>query len=182
LKKTYHELIVLRDTAQEDTLLSLFRHSLTYLLYDTSKAMLILYALADLRSHSIYDCINDLLLHLESSTSDYAPQTRSLCRRLQAELEVEGIVVPELKQVVKEREFVVPVTKVYFVDAKKFPNENCMITSLPLDFATNEILVCPFCGNFARKEPLLNWLREKRVCPVCYKPLSPDDCPEVVVK
>jgi len=75
----------------------------------------------------------------------------------------------------------VEVTKVYYLD-KEPKTAKCMISSLPLDFATDEILACPHCGNMANSLPLENWLSTKRQCPVCRKRLSIDDCPIVKLR
>ncbi|MHA1212936.1 MAG: hypothetical protein ACTSSH_10790 [Candidatus Heimdallarchaeota archaeon] len=75
----------------------------------------------------------------------------------------------------------VEVTKVYYLD-KEPKKAKCMISSLPLDFATDEILACPHCGNMANSLPLENWLSTKRQCPVCRKRLTIDDCPIVKLR
>ena len=73
------------------------------------------------------------------------------------------------------------VTKKYFLD--KIPtNTKCMITKIPLDFQKDIILVCPYCGNFAKKELFERWLLTKNHCPICKQVLILTDCPLVVLQ
>jgi hypothetical protein len=78
-------------------------------------------------------------------------------------------------------DIVVPITKIYYID--EIPsNAKCMITSLPLDFQVDDIVVCPYCSAWAKKELLANWLLEKNKCPVCQRELTIEDCPVVEVR
>jgi hypothetical protein len=91
--------------------------------------------------------------------------------------------VDTTKQPIKEeyqfdREVVVPITKVYFLDAAP-PDAKCMISGLKLDFKKETVVTCPFCNAWAKKDLLIGWLKEKEQCPVCSRKLTIDDCPIV---
>ncbi|MBD3191396.1 MAG: hypothetical protein GF308_12170 [Candidatus Heimdallarchaeota archaeon] len=56
----------------------------------------------------------------------------------------------------------------------------CMVSSLVIDFEEDEIVACPYCGNFAKKNLLAEWLKMKGICPICRKKLPLDLCPRVI--
>ncbi len=77
-----------------------------------------------------------------------------------------------------DNEIVVPISKIYYID--EIPNEaKCMITGLTFDFSTDEIVVCPYCSAWAKRELLASWLGENDFCPVCRRELHLSDCPTV---
>lgn len=57
----------------------------------------------------------------------------------------------------------------------------CMVTGLVLQFKDNNIIICPFCGNYAKKEALKDWLEIREICPVCKKSLQIHQCARVVI-
>ncbi len=88
--------------------------------------------------------------------------------------------VKEQKKFVDEvdNEIVVPISKIYYID--EIPTDaKCMITGLTFDFVADEIVVCPYCSAWAKKELLASWLSENDFCPVCRRELHLADCPTV---
>lgn len=61
-------------------------------------------------------------------------------------------------------------------------NIRCMVSSLVIDFGEDEIVACPYCGNFAKKNLLAEWLKLKGICPICKKKLQLALCPEVIAQ
>ena len=78
-----------------------------------------------------------------------------------------------------DNEFVVPISKIYYLEEIPY-DAKCMVTGLPLDFVTDEVIVCPYCSAWAKKELLASWLNENDFCPVCRRELYLKDCPTVV--
>ena len=77
-------------------------------------------------------------------------------------------------------ETVIPITKVYYLE--EMPDEaKCMVSGLRIDFLTDDVVVCPYCSAWAKKELLDSWLIENDFCPVCRRELTIKDCPEVQI-
>lgn len=77
-----------------------------------------------------------------------------------------------------DNEIVVPISKIYYLE--EIPGDaKCMITGLTVDFITDEIVVCPYCSAWAKRELLASWLGENDFCPVCRRELYLADCPIV---
>ncbi|MBN1330557.1 MAG: hypothetical protein JXA54_13870 [Candidatus Heimdallarchaeota archaeon] len=78
------------------------------------------------------------------------------------------------------KEIVVPITKIYYLEG--IPEKaRCMVSGLQLDFFADEIVVCPYCSAWAKKDLLSSWLNEKNSCPVCQRELDIEDCPLVQI-
>jgi hypothetical protein len=86
------------------------------------------------------------------------------------------------KEIPNKSESVIQISKVYFLEETPNIGNKCMVTSLPLDFDNERILVCPYCGRFALASALIKWLKIKAVCPACKRPLGLADCPEVLIR
>ncbi|MBN1328591.1 MAG: hypothetical protein JXA54_03870 [Candidatus Heimdallarchaeota archaeon] len=69
----------------------------------------------------------------------------------------------------------IPYAKVYYLDSMP-DNQLCMVSKLPLDFYKDSILACPFCGNMAQRDSLLQWLENRHICPICKRQLIASDC------
>ena len=78
-----------------------------------------------------------------------------------------------------DNEIVVPISKIYYIDEIPY-DAKCMVTGLKLDFITDDIIVCPYCSAWAKRELLSSWLIENNFCPVCRRELHLEDCPTVV--
>ena len=77
-----------------------------------------------------------------------------------------------------DMDIVVPITKVYFLE--DIPaTAKCMVSGLTIDFNIDEVVVCPYCSAFAKKDLITGWLSEKQKCPVCQRALKIADCPAV---
>ena len=77
-----------------------------------------------------------------------------------------------------DNEIVVPISKIYYIDEIPY-DAKCMVTGLKLDFITDDIIVCPYCSAWAKRELLASWLAENDFCPVCRRELHLQDCPTV---
>jgi rRNA maturation endonuclease Nob1 len=49
--------------------------------------------------------------------------------------------------------------------------DNCIVCSLRLT-RDDDVVWCPHCGGLAHRNHMLDWVRQKRCCPACDKPLS----------
>ncbi len=78
------------------------------------------------------------------------------------------------------KEIVIPITKIYYLESIP-ENARCMVSGLQLDFFADEIVVCPYCSAWAKKELLFSWLSENNFCPVCQRELHIKDCPIVQI-
>jgi len=75
-----------------------------------------------------------------------------------------------------DNEIVIPITKIYYLEG--IPERaKCMVSGLEINFLMDEIVVCPFCSAWAKKELLFSWLSENDFCPVCRRELLMKDCP-----
>lgn len=55
----------------------------------------------------------------------------------------------------------------------------CMVSHLRIHEEMEDIVICPFCRNFAKKILLKDWLKKKGSCPVCRELLKITDCENV---
>ncbi|MHA1212897.1 MAG: hypothetical protein ACTSSH_10595, partial [Candidatus Heimdallarchaeota archaeon] len=79
-----------------------------------------------------------------------------------------------------DNEIVIPITKIYYLEG--IPERaKCMVSGLELEFLMDEIVVCPFCSAWAKKDLLFSWLSENDFCPVCRRELHMKDCPLVQI-
>ena len=74
------------------------------------------------------------------------------------------------------------VTKVQFVSEEMLEKEKCMITGLPVNLKEEEFILCPYCGRYAKRELMENWLEEKNHCPVCREKLTIEECPKALIR
>ena len=55
----------------------------------------------------------------------------------------------------------------------------CMVSHLRIHEEMDDVVICPFCRNFAKKILLEDWLKKKGFCPVCREALKITDCERV---
>jgi len=189
----FKTILPLKEKKQIDELLQLAtKHSQSYGFLDQEKAKLATYVLIDLKSRDLGQILLEKITHSNRS------QNRQLLREfhlLALKLGYvdhiglyKSLIIGEettdkstKEQYQFDREVVVPITKVYFLDAQP-PDAKCMISGLKLDFKKETVVTCPFCNAWAKKDLLMGWLKEKEKCPVCSRKLTIDDCPEVKIQ
>jgi hypothetical protein len=191
--RIYKTVLPLKEKKQINELLKLAaKHSLSYGFLDQEKARLASYILIDFKSREIGQILIDRITH----------SNRNLNRKLLREFHLLALKLGYTDHIALykvlttgtetpgkssedqyqfDREIVVPITKVYFLDAQP-PDAKCMISGLKLDFKKETVVTCPFCNAWAKKDLLVGWLNEKQKCPVCSRKLTIDDCPEVKIQ
>ncbi|MBD3189475.1 MAG: hypothetical protein GF308_02475 [Candidatus Heimdallarchaeota archaeon] len=55
----------------------------------------------------------------------------------------------------------------------------CMVSHLRIHEEMDDVVICPFCRNFAKRILLEDWLKKKGSCPVCREVLKITDCEKV---
>lgn len=126
------------------------------------------YALIDLK---VEEMIGPLFDHMKT------PQNNSEILKV-----VDALIIklgyPNREAILKEIYMISPTKKEYIL--KKKPEKvTGMISGLPLNLEEDEIVICPFCGNYAKKELMNKWLQKKNPCPVCRKKILFAECPTV---
>ncbi|MHA1125266.1 MAG: hypothetical protein ACTSO7_07190 [Candidatus Heimdallarchaeota archaeon] len=192
-RKKYKVLLPLKEKENINELLVLSqKYSISNSYTDQEIAKLATYLLVDLKSRDIAVILKDRIL--QSNTSQAKLLLRAfhlLALKLGYEDHIalykilvggaKSIKQPSKEEYKFDREVVVPITKVYFLDAAP-PEAKCMISGLKIDFRKETIVTCPFCNAWAKKDLLIGWLKEKEQCPVCSRKLTIDDCPEVRIQ
>ncbi len=189
----YKALLPLKEKKDIKELLKLSRkYSISNGYLDQEKAKLATYILIDLKSRDIANELKDRILqektskarrllkpfHLLALKLGYADQI-ALYKNLISDNQTTEKPIKE--QYKFDREVVVPITKVYFLE--DIPQDaKCMISGLRVDFKRETIVTCPFCNAWAKKDLLAGWLKEKEQCPVCSRKLTIDDCPVVRIQ
>jgi len=180
-----------KKSKQWDTLVDIARkYSLSYSYLEQEKARLATFLLIDEKSPEIALLLKERLsvkkpvrvrevlkaFHLLAIKLGF-PDAMSLYKHLESKKPL-GTKVKKPPEV--EHEIVVPITKITYL--KRIPEEaRCMVSGLAIDFFTDEVVVCPYCSAFAKKELLMSWLEENTFCPVCRRELRINDCPEVQI-
>lgn len=186
-KKAYLEAKELRDLDQEEELLQQIRHHFGTNAKEAFSLEQKLYALVDLRNREAGQILYNRLKNLEFGSQkgfirpiDLIDALDVLSLKLGYSSRA-GLIDSFDKSAVSSIDaHKIPITKVFFLD--KAPKKaKCMISSLQLDFDTDIIAACPFCGNMAKHEFLLEWVEENGSCPVCRKLLTPNECPLVKI-
>jgi len=178
-RKNYLEIKSLRKEGNEKLLIekakspksSFFRNEI---------GLMAIYALADIRSNELAESITIYLKDLDFYGGKDLMFFRGRCLNLLNYVENEKTVDKEESSV--KDDGLIETKRIYFISEKQFKDEKDMITGLPLVGVEGAIVACQFCGGLAKKEPLAKWLKEKKKCPVCRKPLSLSDCPEIMIK
>ena len=150
----------------------------TYLLVDFKSleiAQILIDRLSQKKPKGVSDLLRVLsLLALKFGYDDHKQFLYDLIEGKQKE--------PEKKAIPDDVDYetVVPITKVYYLE--EIPDEaKCMVSGLRIDFLTDDVVVCPYCSAWAKKELLDSWLIENDFCPVCRRELRIEDCPEVQI-
>ncbi|TFG02039.1 MAG: hypothetical protein EU542_05850 [Promethearchaeota archaeon] len=167
------------DNYQIPQLLVAARKYLSPKLVIRNKAILATYALVDLQSLDVIE----ILLHRILSKNSYRKQNALECLNL---LAVKlGYGTPEQllealnsKEIAASNEIITPKEQQFFFHQIPL-TERCMVSGLPFDNSLESIVVCPYCNSFAKKNLLEQWLKEKKICPVCRRSLTIEDCFEV---
>ena len=186
-KKAYLEAKELRDSNQEDEMLKQVRYHFGTTLKEAYRLEQKLYALVDLKSREvgeiIYNRIKSLefgyqksIIHPNDLVDALDVLTMKLGYSSRADL-IDSFDASSDSAIDAQK---IPITKVFFID--KAPKKTkCMISSLQLDFDTDSIAACPFCGNMAKRDLLLEWIEENGTCPVCRQLLIASECPIVKI-
>ncbi|MBD3190636.1 MAG: hypothetical protein GF308_08325 [Candidatus Heimdallarchaeota archaeon] len=85
---------------------------------------------------------------------------------------------PDREAFLQDIYFVVPTSK-YFILNERPEKIIGMVSGLPIDFEKEEVVICPFCGNYAKKMLLNKWLQKNNSCPICRKKILFTECPIV---
>ena len=186
----YKLLLPLKEKKDINELLVLSRkYSISNGYLDQEKAKLATYILIDLKSRDIANELKDRILQEKTSKArillkpfyllalklGYTDHI-ALYKDLVSDKQITEKPIKE--QYKFDREVVVPITKIYFLE--DIPQDaKCMISGLKVDFKRDTIVTCPFCSAWAKKDLLAGWLKEKQKCPVCSRKLVIEDCPEV---
>ncbi|MFW9923956.1 MAG: hypothetical protein ACFFDW_11785 [Candidatus Thorarchaeota archaeon] len=186
--KTVLELVAKKNNNELLELSKKYSLSNSYL--DQEKARLATYALIDQKSKEIALILkNRLLQNKPIRIRELLSAFYLLAKKMgfvdhedfAKYLENEQNIKPQkIIENAEREEIVIPITKVYFLE--EIPeNAKCMVSGLKLDFYKDNIVVCPYCSAWAKKELLTAWLNEKKTCPVCQRKLEIEDCPDVKI-
>ncbi|NHJ41345.1 MAG: hypothetical protein FK731_15035 [Asgard group archaeon] len=187
-KKAYLEAKELRDLGKEKDLLTQIRHHFGTTALEAFRLEQKLYALVDLRNREVGKILYSRLKGME-----YGIGQKGYLRP--ADL-IEALDVLALKLGYSSRAGLIdsfsdspdsaidaqkiPITKVFFLEAPP-KRTKCMVSSLQLDFTPDIIAACPYCGNMAKRDLLLEWVEENGSCPVCLRALTASDIPLVKI-
>ena len=187
-RQKFKPILELKENKQKDKLLDYAKkYSLSNSFLDQERAKLATYLLIDYESKEIAQILKVRLQ--QKKPGEVRLLLRAyylLAKKLGYADHIEMFYDENLLQMSKptkqdelgepDNEIVVPISKIYYIE--EIPNEaKCMVTGLPLDFVTDDIIVCPYCSAWAKKELLASWLNENDFCPVCRRELHLKDCP-----
>ncbi|NHK30970.1 MAG: hypothetical protein FK730_06430 [Asgard group archaeon] len=186
-KEAYLEAKELRDSNQDEELLKQIRYHFGTTMKEAYRLEQNLYALVDLKNREVgpilYNRLKSFQFGSQRSTihpKDLLDALDVLSMKLgyssRADL-IDSFDTSSDSSIDAQK---IPITKVFFID-KAPKRTKCMISSLPLDFDTDSIAACPFCGNMAKRDLLLEWIEENGTCPVCRKLLTESECPIVKI-
>ncbi|HUT81020.1 MAG TPA: hypothetical protein VMZ29_07440 [Candidatus Bathyarchaeia archaeon] len=190
-RKKFKFVLKMRDLKNIDALLQAARkYSVSNGFLDQERARLATYLLVDFKSKEVAYILKERLSQKKPlNVQDLLRVFYLLAIKLGYANHIElfyglerDIDLGKQKKFVMEadHEIVVPITKIYYLEG--IPEKaRCMVSGLQLDFFADEIVVCPYCSAWAKKDLLFSWLSENSFCPVCQRELHIEDCPIVQI-
>ena len=140
--------------------------------YNWNRGSIALCALFDLNPEIVRPILDKY--HTRTAPSRYDLGFIKLLTKKVLEWESQELISPQNNS---KLEPAIKITKTYFIKDKSDLGKGMITkTQLTMDY---DIVICPYCGNMAKKELLADWLKSKKTCPICSFELSIDDCPIV---